>query len=91
MRIGALIGIVVVALAGQRAAPSLLQRVIEQDIWIPSAPLPQCTVPELAGRVFDALETVGGLEYLPGRCAASVPYTAIFQGRACELERPYGT
>ncbi len=44
------------------------QRVIDQDIWVPAAPLAHCVVPELAGHVFKATLTPGGVEYLPGRC-----------------------
>jgi hypothetical protein len=68
MQIRTLIGIVVLSLASPLAQPPLSQGVIEQDLWIPPPPLHQCAVPELAGRVLDALSTVGGLEYLPGRC-----------------------
>jgi hypothetical protein len=76
MRLGVLLAMLFASLAGLRQAPSLPQRLIEQDIWIPGTPLPDCTVPELAGRVFDALSTIGGLEYLPGRCVTSAPVQA---------------
>jgi hypothetical protein len=74
MRIITVSGIVLLSLAGPVAQSAVSQRVIEQDLWIPPPPLHQCAVPELAGRVFDTLSTIGGLEYLPGRCTtASAP------------------
>lgn len=49
---------------------------IEQDIWVPSQPLPDCAVPELASRILEALSIPGGVEYLRGRCveAARRPF-----------------
>ena len=73
MRIGALVGAVLLSLAGPVARWTVPQQIIEHDIWITAPPLPHCAVPELAGRVFDAVTTVGGVEYLPGRCSGAGP------------------
>jgi hypothetical protein len=69
MRTSMLIGIVVLSMARLLALRPVSQRVVEQDLWIPAPPLHHCAVPELAGRVFDMVSTVGGVEYLPGRCS----------------------
>jgi hypothetical protein len=52
------------------------QAVIDQDIWVPAPPLEHCLVPELAGHVFKATVTPGGVEYLPGRCGRGQPRSA---------------
>jgi hypothetical protein len=53
--------------------PGWQAAVIDQDIWVPAPPLGHCVVPELAGHVFKATLSPGGVEYLPGRCGRHVP------------------